>query len=83
MRNMVHTREWAAMRVAITRRNPASVYVVPRCEAVDEEATRAQKDNFARRMQTLALDPALKENTDKVIQRAEDFLDRLGNKHGF
>ncbi len=84
MRNMVHTREWSAMRTGITKRNPASVYVVPQLRG-DRKRKRnlRQKEVFASRMQTLALDPALKENTGKVIQKADAFLDRVGNQNGF
>jgi len=84
MRNMVFTREWAAMRVGITRRKPAAVYVVPQLRGNRKrKRTQKQKDTFASRMQEHALDPALKENTDKVIQKAERFLDRVGDKNGF
>ncbi len=83
MRNMVRTREWSAMRTGITKKNPASVYVVPQLRGSRPNRKQSQKDNFAKRMQEQALDPALKENTAKVINRAEDFLDRVGKHNGF
>jgi len=83
MRNMVLTREWSAMRVGITRRKPAAVYVVPQLRGGSRKSSQSQKDNFSRRMQERALDPALKENTTKVIERAEDFLERVGKNNGF
>ncbi len=85
MRNMVRTKEWSAMRVGITKKNPASVYVVPDLRGGSKLRRRTQnmKDNFAKRMQERALDPALKENTQKVINRAEDFLERVGKHNGF
>ncbi len=83
MRNMVRTREWSAMRTGITKKNPASVYVVPQLRGNRPNRPQSQKDNFSKRMQERALDPALKENTQKVINRAEDFLDRVGKHNGF
>jgi len=84
MRNMIHTREWAAMRTGITKRNPAAVYVVPQLRGNRKlKRTQRQKETFASRMQQHALDPALKENTGKVIERAENFLDRVGKNNGF
>ncbi len=83
MRNMVRTREWSAMRTGITKRSPAAVYVVPQLRGRKRQWSQKGKDNFSSRMQERALDPALKENTQKVMKRAEDFLERVGNKNGF
>ena len=85
MRNMVKTKEWAAMRVGITRRNPATVYVVPQLRGGKVQAdVQRQKDNFAANMQGRALDPALAENEGEGRnERVEDFLDSLGRKNGF
>ncbi len=84
MRNMVRTREWAAMRSGITRRKPASVYVVPQLRG-DRKRKRSQKQKevFAERMQTRALDPALRENEQNIKRKVEDFLDHLANVNGF
>jgi hypothetical protein len=83
MRNMVHTREWAAMRTGITKRNPAQVYVVPQLRGGKRKGTQRQRDIFTERIQTRALDPALAENEEKVAERIDDLLDRIGRKEGF
>ena len=83
MSNMVKTREWSAMRVGITRKNPANVYVVPQLRGGKRKMSQRQKDTFVANMQGKALDPALVENEGKVEERIEDFLDRLGRKNGF
>ena len=76
-------RAWSAMRVGIARRNPAEVYVVPQLRRGRRKQSQRQKEVWAERMQTRALDPALKENEDKVVDRVEDLLDRIAIHNGF
>jgi len=76
-------RAWSAMRVGIAKRNPAHVWVAPQLRRGHRKQSRTQKDKFAERMQSRALDPALKENEAKVVERIEDLLDRIGRKEGF
>lgn len=85
MRNMIHSREWAAMRVGIARRVPAHVWVAPQLRGGGRirKASARQKEVFTTHMQTRALDPALDENADKVIDRIDDLLDRVATHHGF
>ncbi len=82
MRNMTRTREWAAMKTGVSRRD-ATVWVAPQLTGGRKKWSQRGKDNFALRMQTKALDPALKENIGHVTRRIEQFLDRVGNHNGF
>ena len=76
-------RAWSAMRVGIAKRNPAHVWVAPQLRRGVRKQSQKQKDRFAERMQTGALDAALRENETKIVERIEDLLDRIGRKEGF
>lgn len=76
-------RAWSEMRVGIAKSLPAHVYVVPDLRSGVRKQSQKQKDRFAERMQRIALDPALKENENKVLDKIDDLLDRIGRKEGF
>jgi hypothetical protein len=76
-------RAWSMMRVGIARRNPANVYVVPQLRRGVRKQSQKQKDKFAEHMQTRALEPALKENEEKIRERIDNLLDTIGRKQGF
>ena len=81
LRNMVYSREWAAMKTGVSRRD-TTVWVVPQLRGRKQLSARA-KEVFAQRMQERALDPALEENVSKVFDRIDDMLDRIADNHGF
>lgn len=76
-------RAWSMMRVGVAKRIPAHVWVAPALRSGARKQSQVQKDRFADRMQRLALDPALRENEDKVLEKIDDLLDRIGRKEGF
>ena len=75
-------RAWALMRVGVSRRD-VTVWVAPDLRRGRRKQSPKQKERFAERMQSRALDPALEQNTQKVIERIEDMLDRIADHHGF
>ena len=80
-RNMVFTRQWSAMRTGVSRRD-TTVWVVPSLRGRKRIAP-ASAEAFTKAVQERALDPALEENTDKIINRIDDMLDRIADSHGF
>ena len=81
LRNMAYTREWAAMRVGVSRRD-TTVWVAPQLRGRRQNSP-ASKAAFAKGIQERALDPALDENAGNVINRIDDMLDRIAQSHGF
>lgn len=81
LRNMVYTREWAAMRVGVSRRD-TTVWVAPQLRGRRRIAP-ASAEAFSKGIQERALDPALEENTEKIIDRIDDMIDRIAEHHGF
>ena len=80
-RNMAYTREWTAMRTGVSRRD-TTVWVVPALHGRRKNAP-ASNEAFVKAVQERALDPALEENTEKIINRIDDMLDRIAESHGF
>ena len=77
-------RAWSMFRVGIAKRSPAHVWVAPELRHGRlRKQSQVQKDRFADRMQRLALDPALAENEEKVLERIDDLLDTIGLEQGF
>jgi predicted type IV restriction endonuclease len=79
--NMVYTRQWSGMRTGVSRRD-TTVWVVPSLRGRRRIAP-ASAAAFAKGIQERALDPALEENTEKIINRIDDMLDRIAEHHGF
>ena len=79
--NMVYSREWAAMRTGVSRRD-TTVWVAPQLRGRKRIAP-ASAAAFTKAMQERALDPALEENTARIINRIDDMIDRIADHHGF
>lgn len=76
IRNMPRSPDWAGMRTGVTAR---SVYVVPS----RRRRGGSGRTNLATLLLERAMDPALQENEDKVVDRLDDMLGRLGDGYGF
>lgn len=74
---------WSEMRAGVSKRE-ALVYVVPAWSGrgMRRGRTQKQREQFREAVQP-RMDKALVENVDKIVNRLDDLLGRLGNEHGF
>jgi len=81
IRNMPSSPDWAEMRIGVAR-STALVYMVP--ERRSRRRNRKWKrTNLADLLMERAMDPALEQNQEEVVQRVDEMLGRLGRTNGF
>lgn len=73
---------YTAMKIGVSRRE-ASVWVTPDLRGRGGRLSAKAKDQYVKRVQERALDPALEENTDKIVERVDKMIDRIADRHGF
>lgn len=78
--NMPRSPEWAAMRIGVAKR-AATVWVAPQLRG--NRTPGRGRPNLATKLMDEAMQPALEENTDKVVKRLDDMVDRIADHHGF
>ena len=76
------SRPWTLMRVGVSRRDVV-VWVAPDLRRGHRKQSQRQKEAFVRGMQEKALDPALDENTGRVVEKIDDMIDNLSRRNGF
>lgn len=77
IRNMPRSPHWAGMRVGVAGRG--MVYVVPRAR----RRGGSGRTNLKTLLLERAMDPALEEKRDEVLDRVDRMLGRLAGEHGF
>lgn len=80
IRNMPHGSPWAEQQTVVSKRT-ALAYIRPAKRAT-RNPTRKRK-NLADLLMGRAMEPALQENEERVKEKVEDVLDRLGREAGF
>lgn len=78
IRNMPRTPEWAGMRIAVAK-SRGTVTMYPQRRRRGGSA----RPNLATLLMDEAMDPGLEHNQQKVINRIDGLLGRLGGEHGF
>ena len=73
---------YTAMRVGISR-SEVVVWVTPDLRSRGNYISPRAKEKYVERLQTMALDPALEANEEKVVERIDDMIDRISDRHGF
>lgn len=78
IRNMPASPRWAGMRIGVSTARGA-VFMVPAARS----RRRTKRPNLARLLMERAMDPALAQNTDKVVANIDDLLGNLFEANGF
>lgn len=76
IRNMPRSPHWAGMRVGVTAK---SVYVVPQAR----RRGGSGRANLATLLLERAMDPALEQKQDEVVEKVDDMLGHLFSRNGF
>ena len=79
IRNMPATPHWAGMRIGVSAAR-GSVYMVP---SAKRRGGGSGRPNLGGLLLTRAMEPALEDKQNEVLESMEDFLDRLGRSNGF
>jgi len=78
IRNMPASPRWAEMRTGVSKAQ-GRVYIVPQAR----KRGGSGRANLATLLLERAMEPALEENTDKVIESVDKMLGRFGGDYGF